>query len=84
MEAKAEESGRSKVYNLHWRQVELMVNGSDKKKEDQTVQDRSNNVNEIPPLKAPNFEARRKEIFGDRVLKAVEDFLKHRHRDWEQ
>ncbi len=84
MEAKAEESSHSNVYNLHWRQVELMVNGSDKKKEDQTVQDLSNNVDEIAPLKALNFEARRKEIFGDRVLKAVEDFLRHRHRDWEQ
>ncbi len=29
----------------------------------------------------PDFEVRRKKIFGDRVLNAVEDFLKDRHRD---
>jgi len=29
----------------------------------------------------PNFEARRKKIFGNRVFNAVEDFLKDRHRD---
>lgn len=29
----------------------------------------------------PDFEARRKEIFGDRVLTAVDDFLEDRHRD---
>ena len=29
----------------------------------------------------PDFEARRKKIFGDRVFNAVEDFLKDRHRD---
>jgi hypothetical protein len=28
----------------------------------------------------PDFEARQKEIFGDRVLNAVDDFLKDRHR----
>lgn len=34
--------------------------------------------------KWPDFAARSKKIFGDRVLSAVEDFLKYRHRDWEQ
>jgi hypothetical protein len=29
----------------------------------------------------PDFEARQKEIFGDRVLNAVENFLEDRHRD---
>jgi hypothetical protein len=29
----------------------------------------------------PDFEARHKEIFGDRVLNAVQDFLEDRHRD---
>jgi hypothetical protein len=32
----------------------------------------------------PDFAARRKKIFGDRILNAVEDFLKYRHRNWEQ
>jgi hypothetical protein len=32
----------------------------------------------------PDFAARRKKIFGDRVLSVVDDFLKYRHRDWEQ
>jgi len=36
------------------------------------------------PAKYPDFAARRKKIFGDRVVDAVEDFLKHRHRDWER
>ncbi len=27
----------------------------------------------------PDFEARRRKIFGDRVLDAVDDFIKHRH-----
>jgi hypothetical protein len=29
----------------------------------------------------PDFEARRRKIFGNRTLNAVEDFLKDRHRD---
>ena len=29
----------------------------------------------------PDFAARHKEIFGDQVFNAVEDFLKDRHRD---
>lgn len=33
------------------------------------------------PVEWPDFEARRKRIFGERVLTAVDDFLKHRHRD---
>ena len=32
------------------------------------------------PVKWPDFEARAKEIFGDRVLTAVDDFLKDRGR----
>lgn len=41
---------------------------------------------EPPPEKIkesdwPDFEARRRKIFGDRDLSAVEDFLKDRHRD---
>ncbi len=31
----------------------------------------------------PDFAARQKAIFGDRVLNAVDDFLKDRHRDME-
>jgi hypothetical protein len=30
--------------------------------------------------KRPDFAARRKEIFGDRILPAVDDFLEDRHR----
>lgn len=33
------------------------------------------------PIEYPDFAARRKRIFGDRVLTAVDDFLKDRHRD---
>jgi len=33
------------------------------------------------PVEWPDFAARRKQIFGDRVLTAVDDFLKDRHRD---
>ena len=29
----------------------------------------------------PDFAARHKDIFGDQVLNAVDDFLKDRHRD---
>jgi hypothetical protein len=29
----------------------------------------------------PDFQARHKEIFGDRVLNAVQNFLEDRHRD---
>ncbi len=29
----------------------------------------------------PDFEARAKKIFGDRVLNAVDEFLEYRHRD---
>jgi len=32
------------------------------------------------PVNWPDFEARAKEIFGDRVLTAVDDFLKDRGR----
>lgn len=35
------------------------------------------------PVQWPDFAARQREVFGDRVLNAVDDFLKHRHRDWE-
>ena len=35
-------------------------------------------------VKWPDFAARSKKILGDRVLSTVEDFLKYRHRDWEQ
>ena len=31
----------------------------------------------------PDFAARQKAIFGNRVLNAVDDFLKYRHRDTE-
>lgn len=31
----------------------------------------------------PDFAARQEAIFGDRSLNAVDDFLKHRHRDME-
>jgi hypothetical protein len=33
------------------------------------------------PVEWPDFAARQKEIFGDRVLNAVQDFLEDRHRD---
>jgi hypothetical protein len=33
------------------------------------------------PVQWPDFAARHKEIFGDRVLNAVQDFLEDRHRD---
>ena len=32
------------------------------------------------PVQWPDFEARRKKIFGDRVLNVVEDFIKDRGR----
>lgn len=32
------------------------------------------------PVKWPDFEARAKKIFGDRVLNAVDDFLRDRSR----
>ena len=35
------------------------------------------------PAAWPDFAARQKAIFGDRVLNAVDDFLKYRHRDME-
>ena len=38
---------------------------------------------EKPPVQWPDFAARQNAIFGDRVLNAVDDFLKHRHRDGE-
>ena len=33
-----------------------------------------------PSVKWPDFEARAKKIFGDRVLNAVDDFLRDRSR----
>ena len=35
------------------------------------------------PVQYPDFAARQREIFGDRVLDAVDDFLRFRHREWE-
>ena len=35
------------------------------------------------PAQWPDFAARQREVFGDRVLSAVDDFLRFRHRDWE-
>jgi antitoxin (DNA-binding transcriptional repressor) of toxin-antitoxin stability system len=35
------------------------------------------------PKEWPDFAARQQEIFGDRVLNAVDDFLRFRHREWE-
>lgn len=32
----------------------------------------------------PDFAARQREIFGERVLNAVDDFLRFRHREWEK
>jgi hypothetical protein len=38
--------------------------------------------NNAPPVvNWPDSDARRKKIFGNRVLNTVEDFLKSRHRD---
>jgi antitoxin (DNA-binding transcriptional repressor) of toxin-antitoxin stability system len=39
---------------------------------------------EKKPAKWPDFAARQQEIFGDRVLNAVDDFLQFRHREWEK
>lgn len=36
---------------------------------------------EAKEIKWPDFEARRRKIFGSRNLNAVENFLKDRHRD---
>ena len=35
------------------------------------------------PVEWPDFAARQQEVFGDRVLNAVDDFLRFRHREWE-
>jgi hypothetical protein len=37
----------------------------------------------LSALKYPDFAARSKKIFGDRVLNVVEDLLKDRDRDWD-
>lgn len=39
---------------------------------------------EKKPVKWPDFAARQQEIFGDRVLNAVDDFLRFRHRESEK
>ena len=39
---------------------------------------------EKKPVEWPDFAARQQEIFGDRVLNAVDDFLRYRHREWEK
>ena len=39
---------------------------------------------EKKPLKWPDFAARQQEIFGDRFLSAVDDFLRFRHRELEK
>jgi antitoxin (DNA-binding transcriptional repressor) of toxin-antitoxin stability system len=36
---------------------------------------------EKPSVQWPDFAARRRRIFGDRVLTVVDDFLRDRHRD---
>jgi antitoxin (DNA-binding transcriptional repressor) of toxin-antitoxin stability system len=36
---------------------------------------------EIKKIEWPDFEARRRKIFGNRKLNAVKNFLKDRHRD---
>jgi antitoxin (DNA-binding transcriptional repressor) of toxin-antitoxin stability system len=36
---------------------------------------------EMKEIEWPDFEARRRKIFGDRDLNAVENFLKDRHRE---
>ena len=38
---------------------------------------------EPKPTEWPDFEARAKLVFGDRVLNAVDDFIRNRHREWE-
>jgi antitoxin (DNA-binding transcriptional repressor) of toxin-antitoxin stability system len=50
------------------------------------LQKRNRPVARIVPIKSPakekrwpDFEARLKSIFGDRVLDAVDDFIEHRH-----
>ena len=50
------------------------------------LRDRNNVIGRIvppqgapPSIELPDFEARRKRIFGDRVLNAVGDFLEDRH-----
>jgi antitoxin (DNA-binding transcriptional repressor) of toxin-antitoxin stability system len=51
------------------------------------IRDRNEVIGRILPEKKkprkkdwPDFAARRKEIFGDRILPAVDDFLEDRHR----
>jgi len=51
------------------------------------IRDRSEVIGRILPEKKmapdedlPDFAARRKKIFGDRILPVVEDFLEDRHR----
>ena len=39
---------------------------------------------EKPPVQWPDFAARQREMFGDRVLNAVDDFLRARHRESEK
>ena len=39
---------------------------------------------EQKPIKWPDFAARQQAIFGDRVLNAVDDFLRFRHRESEK
>jgi hypothetical protein len=36
---------------------------------------------DMKKIEWPDFEARSKKIFGDRVINAVDEFLKYRHRD---
>jgi len=36
------------------------------------------------PVKWPDFATRQQEMFGDRALNAVNDFLRFRHREWER
>ncbi len=36
------------------------------------------------PVEWPDFEGRQREVFGDHILDAVDDFLRFRHREWEE
>lgn len=55
-----------------------------KKQKAERVQRETKIKSDVPSaIKYPDFAARRKKIFGDRALNAVDDFLKYRHREWE-
>ncbi len=64
------------------RQIERWLEAGEKLR----LRKRNRPLAEITPIsqapgktKSPDFEARQRKIFGDRVLNAVDNFLKDRH-----